>query len=104
MTLASKGSRTTNGFGLKSLIATDEKQINSGVEHQMPSFPLPGRIATMKIAREVPIRPSQYPIYEVFKELEYRKELTDAPFLKSTKIEMRHIGICIDMNPNINNV
>ncbi len=102
MTLASKGSRTTNGFGFRSWIATDEKQINSGVEFQMQSFSLPGRIPTMKIAREAPTRPSQYPIYEVFKEWEYNKELTYAPFLKSTQIEMRHIGTCIDMSPSIN--
>jgi hypothetical protein len=56
----------------------------------------------MKIALEVPIRPNQYPIYEVFKEWEYSKELTYAPFLKSKQIEMRRIGICIDMNPSIN--
>jgi hypothetical protein len=56
----------------------------------------------MKIAREAPISPSQYPIYKVLKEWEYRKGLTYAPFLKSTQIEMQHIGICIDMNPSIN--
>ncbi len=63
--LGFKGKCTTNGFGFKSLIATDGKQIS--VEHQVQSSSLPGRMAIIKIAREAPISPIQYPIYKVLK-------------------------------------